>query len=113
MNISKEKLKQVITEEIKKLNEEEETTQKCNQDPVTQLNSVIKSLVPLHHFFMRGDEKTASEIQNLYGQFTNQLQKLKKIRDQYEVQAPTAAKPDAPDVAPMKKKEFGITQRVG
>jgi hypothetical protein len=110
MNISKEKLKRIILEEIEKVNEEEDTAQKCNQDPVTQLNSVIKSLVPLHNFFVRGDEKTAAEIQQLYAQLNSQLGKLKKIRDEYEVQAPTAAKTDSP--APMKKKEFGITQRM-
>jgi len=110
MNISKEKLKRIILEEIEKANKEEEDAQKCNQDPVTQLNSVIKSLVPLHNFFIRGDEKTAAEIQQLYAQLNSQLGKLKKIRDEYEVQAPTAAKTDSP--APMKKKEFGITQRM-
>jgi hypothetical protein len=71
---------------------------------------VIKSLVPLHNFFVRGDEKTAAEIQQLYAQLNSQLGKLKKILDEYEEQDPTAAKTDSP--APMKKKEFGITQRM-
>lgn len=112
MNVSKEKLKKIIVEEIQRLGEEEQEMQKCNQDPIAQLDSVVKSLVPLHNFFSRSDEKTASELQQLYSQLTSQAQKLKKIRDQYDVLAPTAAKPDAP-AAPMKKKEFGITQRVG
>jgi hypothetical protein len=112
MNISKEKLKRIILEEIQNVNEEEQVAQKCNQDPITQLNSVIKSLIPLHTYYLSTDDRVAKQIQQLNMQLKNQLIALKKIRDEYEVNAPTAARPDAPMEAPMKKREFGITQRM-